>query len=88
VAHAYNPDLRRQSSGVSLFRASSTNSSQDLISKKPIIKRAGGVAQGVGSRCSSYLGTTKKKRKKENTHNTSFLGNTRTYFKDGGFLYT
>jgi hypothetical protein len=46
------------------------NSSRDLISKMPNIKRAGVVAQGVGSEFKSQYHThththTKKNRKKE-----------------------
>jgi hypothetical protein len=40
------------------------NSSRDPISKEPIIKKAGGVAQGVGPEFKpQYLKKTKKKRK-------------------------
>jgi hypothetical protein len=49
VAHAYNPSYsggRDQEDHGS--KPDQTNSSRDPISKKPITKRAGGVAQDVG----------------------------------------
>jgi hypothetical protein len=48
VADICNPRqlLRRQRSGGSQFMASGANSSRDPVSKIPITKRAGRVAQG------------------------------------------
>jgi hypothetical protein len=49
VAHIYNPSYSggRDQEDLDL-KSAPTNNSQDTILKKPITKRAGEVAQGVG----------------------------------------
>jgi hypothetical protein len=65
VVHTYNPSYsggRDQEHHGS--KPAHANSSQDLISKKPINKRAGGVAQGVSPKFKlQYLKKKKKKKK-------------------------
>jgi hypothetical protein len=48
VAHAYNPNSGGRDQEGSSLKPAQANSSQDPISKKPITKKGGGVAQGEG----------------------------------------
>jgi hypothetical protein len=68
VAHACNPSYsggRHQDDGVS--KPAWANRSQDAILKKskPVTKRAGGVAQGVGQVQAPVSAKKKKKKKKK-----------------------
>jgi hypothetical protein len=66
MAHACNPSYsggRDQEDNGS--KPAQANRSQDPISKKPITKRAGGVAQGVGPQFKPQYCQKKKKNRKE-----------------------
>jgi hypothetical protein len=66
VAHACNPSYsggRDQEDH--RLKPAWANSSQGPILKKPIKKRAGGVAQGVDPESQNYKQKKKKKKRKE-----------------------
>jgi hypothetical protein len=63
VTHTCNPssEIRR----IRIQSQPQAKRSRDPTSKKPIIKRAAGVAQGVDPECSSPRTTKKKKNQRE-----------------------
>jgi hypothetical protein len=75
VAHACNPSYSggrdQEDHGL---KAAWANSLRDPISKKPITKKAGGVAQGVSPEFKPQYCQKKRKEKKIKTHSlTSFF---------------